>query len=190
MTLESDTLNTFISPSAFTLFMAFRMEGAANNVANEWELTPLIRDFGGWWGVHLRTNGGVHTVEAYNWDTNSDVVTKTISLDTDYVVMVRHESGNLYISINNGSESSVASGDTGDLTNVVNIAKGVSTWFNGKIGEFILYDAALSGADLTDAHSYFSRWYVTAAPPPEPVTLNNYKFVRTGSGMSTGERIK
>jgi hypothetical protein len=69
--------------------------------------------------------------------------------------MGRHESGNLYASLDGGSEGSIASGTSvaifpGGAGVVLGGGSGTGT-FNGRISELVVYNIALTGTDLSDA---------------------------------------
>lgn len=154
-------LSDVVSASAFTVFVSFYLEGAAENQASVWNNVGLISDLGDFWGLHLKTVAGVHSVHAYNWDGAAASTSKTISLNTPYVAMMRHEGGNLYLSVNQGIESSVASGVTSTLTNAVRPAtpSSGSVFYNGRIGEILCYNVALTGNDFFNAYQYMAdKW--------------------------------
>ena len=158
------SVSTYITASAFTTFVAIRVTGDCSNDANMWNNDAVWCDNEGWVGLHCKTVGGVTTLYAYNYDSNVDSVGIVISQNTDYVVMVRHESGNLYISINNGSESSVASGNTGSTAGILIVGHGnASTRMPVRIGEIVIYNTALTGTDFTNAMSYFTNKWLSGS---------------------------
>ena len=161
----STPVSTYVTASAYTTFVSFRVTGDCSDNANMWENDAIWCDSGGYIGLHCKTSGGVTTLYIYNYDSNADSVGIAISQNTDYVVMARHESGNIYISINNGSESSVASGNTGAVSSPLRVGIGTSAkYMPVRIGEIAIYNTALTGANFTSVMSYFmDKWQ--PAPP-------------------------
>lgn len=169
---SGSTLSNVISASAYTVFVSFFMDGAASNTGDMGGNSPLITETGTFFGVHCSTVTGVHTVHASNWDSDRDSVGKVFDLNTKYVVMTRHEGGNLFVSLNQGSESSVASGNTGSLTGVMSTGAVVGQGgFIGRIGEILVYNVALSGTDLTDTYQYMMDKWVTAGATPLSIQI-------------------
>lgn len=144
------TLADMISNSAFTWVAAIRVDGVTSNAATVYQNEAIIADASVFWGVFLRNTGSGYEIRFYNYDGNADEIVFAISLNTTYIVMVRHESGALYASIDGGSESMVASGNTSDLTHVVNLGWNAAydLYFNGQIGEHELYNTAVTGGTL------------------------------------------
>lgn len=153
-------ISNFIAADAFTILVAFRAE-SITDTGNHFDAHALLGDLGGFVGISLRDNAGQKVLQCWNWDGNADSVDLNINEGESYVVMFRHESGNLFASLNGGSESSVASGNTSDLSGQLCLGKTTlgSEFYNGRLGELAIYDAGLSGSNLSDAVSYFTdRW--------------------------------
>jgi hypothetical protein len=164
------TIGGVITSTAYTVFISVMMEGDAPNSSDTFGNDLIIGDRNAFFGLYVKTNAGVNTLMAYNWDGSDDHADVTISQNTAYVAMFRHESGNLYLSVNQGSESSTASGTTTDTVGTLRLgATGVpppTNFFNGKIGEILMYNTALSGSNLTDTYQYLMDRWVTAAGSP------------------------
>ena len=151
-------LSTFVAAGAFDILVAFETDTTGTNNANAWENTGILVDTFGYIGLHIKNGSAM----AYNFDSNSDTVLIAISTGTAYVARMRHDGGTLYLSINGGAESSVASGDTGDLTNPTRIgadAEG-TRFFNGKIGAIVV---ANTGDELASRYSTMVTDWVTGA---------------------------
>ena len=151
--LTGTTLSNLIANNAFSFFALISAAAATTNSANTYQNTGIIAESGQYWGAYLKS---APTIHAYNYDTTDDNVSKSISLSTFFVVHWRHESGNLYISKDGGSESSVASGNTGSLTGTFTIGArdSAALFFNGDICEFFGYNVALGGTAITNAINY------------------------------------
>ena len=182
-------LSDLITNSDFTLFVAFYAESITANTAAIYNNHVVFGDNGQYMGLLLRIVSGQAKVIAYNWDGNADSVEIDISVSTSYVARIRHTGGNLYLSINGGSESSVASGNTSVLTGApkVGFSSSGSTYFNGRIGEFAVYNINLAGSDLNDATTYFTDKWIGGS------LVKTYKglatnLVKTVKGLAIASR--
>jgi len=153
-------ISTFITASAFDILVAFETDTTGTNNANAWENTGIFVDTQGYIGLFVKNGNAM----AYNFDSNSDTVSIAISTGTAYVARMRHDSGTLYLSINGGAESSVASGNTGAIFGTSRIgADAESTrYFNGKIGAIVV---ANTGNELASRYSTMVADWVTGAAP-------------------------
>lgn len=162
-------LSSFITASAYTLIVACYPEVVSHTGG-----IPLghamLSDRNGVWGLYLRVVAGQRKVALINWSGAAyETVETDIAADTSLVIMGRHEAGNLYISVNGGVEvGPVAAGDTTDMTNVLELGKvSGAQFYDGRIGEIAIYNAALSGANLTNAIAYFmTKWMTGGGPSP------------------------
>ena len=117
-------------------------------------------------------SAGVYAGLAIGYDTGFDTAgptADTYALDTSHIIRVRKTATHLYVSVDGGSESSVAHGNVGDLTyggsgyyglyTGWNSSASASTAFSGRIGEIAIWNVALSGTPLDDATNYFyDKW--------------------------------
>ena len=159
---------TLISASAFTVFASFILESPATNNSPFYQNTPLIANLSGYWGIHLTTISSVHRIYAYNYDGSiGNGAGAIISLNTPYVVMIKHDSGSMYLDVNNGAlTDSFSSGNTAGNADL-GLCVGLNgDTFPGKLGEMAIWNAALTGGDLSDAWAYFmGRWMAPAGNP-------------------------
>lgn len=162
---SGSTLSNVITVSAHTAFVSFYMEAAATDEANISQNPVLVQDTFTRFGIYAKTVTGVHSVYGLGYDGAYKDVAKTFSLNTPYVVMTRHDAGNLYISLNQGSESSVALGDADILSGVLRIFYSGVQAFNGRLGELLIYNTVLTGSDFTDTYQYMmDKWVVAGIP--------------------------
>ena len=171
------TLANVITNSAFTVFGSIYVEAISTNAANFYDNDGILSDSGGFWGVHVKTGNIVFG----NYDGSADQVALAISLATSYYFMFRHEGGNIYGSLNGGAESSAASGNTQDVTGQPRIGRnfgGSNKFFNGRMGEIAIWNVALTGSDLTDAHAYFAAKWLEAEVPSEVWSWNTGTSIR------------
>lgn len=150
-----------ITQSLATIAISFKAVDISLNSATSYQNHGLIADADGFMGIYIRDDSGTFRAYGYNWDGNEDAPNATFSGETDeHYAIYRHDGTNVYISVDGGSESSAASGANSDnLNQAWLIGKGFgSTPFNVHIGEIAIYNAALTGADLTALNARFARW--------------------------------
>lgn len=154
----SQPISAVIANNAFTVLVAFWAE-AIGGATPTYQSDAILADSAGYWGVHLGTVSSVTKVSAYNYDGNQDHLMLDCSVGAPHVFMMRHESGTLYASLDGGAESSMASGNTTNISNQLYVGRGQTGSFNGRIGEFAIYNTALTGTDLSDAIAHFvAKW--------------------------------
>ena len=158
-------LSGILANNGKTIIMAVRFNVAGTNSASIWENAALFADDpNGYMGIHFKTVSGVHSLIAYNWDGNADTCSINVSLDTNYIIMVRHDGTTLNLSVLSGndggtrSNASVASGNTSAMTGSVRVARNRNTarW-GGIIGE-MYFDNTDLGSTNTPLSDIVSRW--------------------------------
>lgn len=172
--LTNRPLSDFIVNNAFTIIVAFYATAITNTSANAYENHGIIADFGQFSGLFLRDVSGVKKLRGYNWDGAATSLEVTVELNRTYIGVLKHESGNLKLAVidDAGSETSasdVASGNTTTLTGQLIVGDGGGgaggTPYKGLIGEFAIWNVALTGQNLIDAKDYFKAAWLTLAPP-------------------------
>lgn len=138
--LTGAAISNFISNSSGYMLASFIIDTVTANSANPYENEPILGEAGGFMGIYIRnTTGTPETAQAYNWDGNADAATAAvIDTATAYVVEWWHDSGNLYLCVNNGTPVSVASGNTSNVTNALGLGKaytGSGAALDGKVFE-------------------------------------------------------
>ena len=130
------TLSSFISASSGAVVVSVIIDSVSTNSGTSFLNHGIVADVGEYMGLHARNLSGV-TLYAYNWDGTEDNATTTVVTGTPYVLMWRHHGGNLYISVNGGTEISLASGNTTILSEDVYLATAFAggTFCNCKIAE-------------------------------------------------------
>jgi len=177
------SLANVLSASAKTVLLSIYVEAIVGSDASAFNNDGIFVDSGQFFGLHVKSVAGVHTLQGYNWDGNEDKVEATISLATSYVVMLRHNGTNLYMAINGGAESSVASGATSTTTGNIMLGRNGtagSAYFNGRVGEVAMYNVDLNGqgSDLAIATSYFTNKWLSGGVTASPKCINtsNYSY--------------
>jgi hypothetical protein len=175
MAICSDaTVASYIGPSSFfsttarTILVSFYGEsitasnaGAAGGYSNHGIIAADDK-----WYLNCFNDGGQRKVQAGAHDGSWKMVAVNISEATNHVALVRHDGTNLYLSVDGGSESSVAVGTiSGDATQIYVGRSGDAVRFNGRIGEVAFYSSNLTGTDKTNAITYFTDKWVTGGTP-------------------------
>lgn len=162
--------NEFMTTTAKTILVAFYAESITSTNADPYINHPIIAAaVGGRIGICLKDVSGTPKIQFTNNDGDDDILELAITANASHVAVLRHDGTNLYGSVDGGSESSIASGTTATFNGAVqlgtiNIAG--TARFNGRIGELAIYNAALTGQNLTDAISFFtSKWLPAAGGP-------------------------
>jgi hypothetical protein len=159
--------DNFVTVSTYTYFIALILDGASSTNDASTPLNEPILFGDASLGLYVKSNGGTHTLMAYNWDGTDDHADAVVSLSTKYVVMVKHAGGTLSIDVNNGAiGGSVASGDTDSVAKHFRLMGTTGRFVQGTVGEFAIYNADVTGTDLTDAWAYFMAKWVNAGAAP------------------------
>lgn len=165
-------LSNFIANNAFTFAAVFYPETIASTAANVYDNDALFADQGGYCGLFFKDESGTKKLYGYNFDGSVDQIGATINTGHTWISIFRHDSGNLKLTTiddagSEVNETDVASGDTQLITFALNLGKSgtASAYYNGRIGEFAIYNASVTGTDFTDLKNYFiNKWLNVNAP--------------------------
>ncbi len=151
-------LGTFIANTAYTYFIVWKATAINTNGATTDQNDTIICDTGGYFGIFLKS---APTQFVYNWDGTSDSATTNIATGSFMVSMGRHESGNLYSSVNGGTETSSASGNTQVTTGTMKLGNDRlgSNFLDGDIAEIIVYNVAVSTTNISNVTTYLRSKY-------------------------------
>lgn len=174
----------FTSTTAYTAFVVVTPNTIGTAAAAYYDNDAVWTEQNG--NAALAFHSTTPTVLAGNWDGSADSVSKTVAAGTSYVVMVRHESSNLYISIDGGAESSVASGTTASGANFklqlgANYAN--AAFADITIGELFIYNVALTTSEISALNDYLRNKWIAAA------ATNASAGVATSAGAATQASI-
>lgn len=124
--LVGAALSNFMSNSAGYMLCSFIINTVTANSGNPYENEPVWGDAGGFMGLYIRnTTGTPETAQAYNFSGgNQSAEAAVITPGTAYVVEWWHDSGNVFICVNNGTPVSVSSGNTGNVGGVLGLGHG------------------------------------------------------------------
>lgn len=158
----------FGSTSAKSVMIALYVEAASANNAAVYANHCVWGDFGGYWGLYVRTDGaGLYYVQSYNWDGGLTSTELPILLATTYLVTLAHDGATLSLTLNAGVPSTTSSGATASMGGAVQIGENN---YNGRIGEIAAYSTSTPTAG---AYTYLGpgRWLAGAAAGVAPISL-------------------
>lgn len=160
--LANKALSNFIANNAFTVAVSIYPEVINTTAAQIYNNAAVLSDAGSFWGLHTKDESGVKKIYGFNWDGTEDKIGATINTDHSWVIIFRHDTGNLKLrtideSLNIVDVTDVASGNTTNLTNPGLIGRNWdnSAFYNGRIMEIALYNISVVGSDFTDLTQYF-----------------------------------
>lgn len=163
--VSSAALSTFISAGSGYLIISVMVDAVTLNNAASYQNNGFVSNTGVHFGLFAKNVGGTTpTFLAFNWDGNEDAPTGTaFSLAKAYVLTWRHEGGTLYLSVNGGTETTVASGNTSDLTGTLRLGiAGAGTAVDAKIFEMATFSsiptAGQRGTLIQDFGSYIGAF--------------------------------
>lgn len=149
--------SSLITATAGELWAVVYVTAATANDASYFVNHGIVADTGGMWGLHVRTGP---TLQAGNFDGTADKAESAVSAGAWLKVRWRHSGGNVGITVNNGSEVTVASGNTASLTNLVAIGTSAGAiHFSGRLAEVFTANAPLSAGDQASMWDYLARRY-------------------------------
>ena len=178
--LEGPTGTATITAAAGTLSAWLKITGNSETTSPVYNLPRVISDSSLFFGLHYgELTAGGHKLHAYNWDGSDDHVSITISQGVWHQVAWVHGAGTLYLYVD-GVPTSVASGDTQDVTGTLMIGQEVNDrGWPGRIADIRTYNVALPAAVVYQMWHPATRWDLYApyrlpwaaqfeAPPPPP----------------------
>lgn len=150
------TLNNVIANNAYDIAVA----GAVGNrlASASWAIPSILGDAGaGYFGVAGNSSltspaGNVAGLRAYNWSTGENAASVSYTNGTDFCFMQRHDTGNLVVSINGGTEATSASGNTLIMTGTLVLMKTVPV--NGKFYGAVVCNSVLSSGNRASLQTW------------------------------------
>ncbi len=131
-------LSTFINADTGYMIISLMVDTATLNESDVHDDHMLLGSSDRSWGLFISSNDTL-TIVGVN---DAAVVSKhPRAFATPIVVSLRHQVGNLYLRVNNGTDVTVASGDTADLTGDLQLAKSTTgTEADIKVWEVVMFD--------------------------------------------------
>jgi hypothetical protein len=161
--MDGTTITNIMSTTTLSAYIVVNVKAYTTNTANGYDNDTIFTETtGGNLSLYTRSTG-VTGIEVY--DGAQKQATKTTVADTWYVIHIRRDSGTTYISVNNGSESSVAAGAAsfipGNIRFGTNYAAAVADFIQMDLAEVVMYNTAVGSSDRTSLQTYLNgRWAV------------------------------
>lgn len=158
LTQATGTLATLYTAAAYEIFMVMRIDVISTDSAT---ITANDRPLGNSGATsqianYLRSSTGLNV---YNNDGAPDSVATAIGTGAMVIVHQRHEGGALVAAVNQGTEVGVASGATVSLAPVLVLGGLAAQFYDGSIGEILIYAASLTAAQRRFIYAYLrGRW--------------------------------
>lgn len=155
--LSGIAMSNYITNSTFTSFALAYIDTITTNNIDTWTNDAIFSNTDGFIGAHLKRNPNRYFI--YNYDTNDDNASTDINTDQEYIFHMRHESGVLYGNINNDSEISVNSGNTGGIASTMSVGRATTSPFTDlNIKELIFWNTAQTG-NISGIRSHINNFY-------------------------------
>lgn len=151
------TLSTYIAADNATVLVVCRTSGIIDTNTG-YTAYSIYADVADYFGLHYTTASPARFI-GYNWDSNADYATTSVGQGSFHVVLVQHIGGSIKSSVDGGTKSSTASGNTGNLTNNLCIGNILGKAGSVDIAEVVTYNSAITDADLADVITWLKwRW--------------------------------
>ena len=164
-------LSAIISASAYHGFCVVRVDTIAREFATPTYLSPaIVCDVGQFWGLFVRDStvgaGTAYVVDAYHWDAGIKASSDTIALATDTLVEWRYDGSKIYVRVGAAAETAgTTAASVGGLAGATQLGADASDVYHvdGKVGEILVCNAALSAAERTSTRAYLATKFGVAA---------------------------
>jgi len=148
------TLPSLISVSDGLVVAVVRVASITTDSSSPISNNPVFGDNGGYVGAGLRSTGP--NVEAFSFNGSNYGTKPTAGFSTGavHVVMWRHTGGNLYVSVDGGTEASAAAGNTSNYTGVsMLLGKNAGASFAAiKLAEIVTWNATMPNSTQLAAY--------------------------------------
>ena len=145
--MSSGVLSNFITASAYETCIGGSLTAAApTNSIDPWKNASCFMDVSDGYAAFGNVRS-FNTIGIYNWDGNTDVVTQSLTPPSTFVLSGRHDAGNIVLSLNNGTESSAASGNTQSLGKTTTIMSNGSASITGRLYSMIIRNTVFTAAE-------------------------------------------
>lgn len=147
----------YVSVGASTVYVVFRVDTHVADTGSPWT-NPGLWHIGVRQGLHTYTD----TLQSFNHDGSNDTaITTTISEDTTYLGILKHEGGNISVAINGGAFTDTASGNLAGGNGDISVGAAYSTnTVQGWISEVVVSNEAHDSTELADMRTYFNTKYM------------------------------
>lgn len=151
--------STMLGSGAYTTFAAWRATSITLNTS-AWSNHAVWEDSSGYVGEMLRVASSVNYAGHYVY-TGTNMVEKTISVNTTYVTICRADASNKYYKNDTASESSASGGYTGSGGNI-GVGQIYSASLIGYLHELAFYPSAVGSTDKTNTEAALVAYWKPA----------------------------
>lgn len=156
--------SNYITNTTFTWYIVFRAENIGTNVTTAGSVYTnhtLLAVGGGYAGMVLLS--GTPSFGAYNYTPPEvSIVDRAIALNSWYAGYAQHASGNLKVSLGNGTEGSAVSGNTGLLTAGLQLGAPVGGAAKHRVARLLVYNTAHTPTEKLSVMEYLNALYGVA----------------------------
>jgi hypothetical protein len=167
--VTNGTLGDLSATGTFEMFIVFQSEQnttSGGSSANTYSNTHILGDTGGYYGPAIYgQDTATPSLQVYVWDSGLYSTPaspgESFAHSTVHQVRFTNNGTSQKYSLNGGTESTVASGGPSNLAGALQLATGYTSGneFQGYIGEILIYNGELSGADRTLILTYLDdKW--------------------------------
>lgn len=137
--------------------------------ANPYQDPCIIRDNGGFWGLHVRDNAGTYEFQLYVFAPDVPAATPSVrvvrapyTLGTDVIVEGWHDGTHLHLRVGEAAEATpVTAQAPGTRNQPLIMGQYTGKYIGGTIAELMVSSAQLSASDVTAARAYLASTYGT-----------------------------
>lgn len=152
------TLGNLFTASAKTFTVAIKVKSAPAAAANPYDNALILGDANIYFGCFVYGQSGAARFMALNYDgTYDQAVANGPTFGTWAIVSFRHGSGSLRVRVNGGTWSTIASGNTSDMTKnaIMHMYPPSANPLDADTPQFCTYNAARTDAELLEIERYF-----------------------------------
>lgn len=160
---SSKNLTAFLTGSAGTVMLVAKILSATLDNADPLNNQGLWSDSVAGGNLGMSVKAGAPTITGYNTDSGGlDQVDVGFTFGEWAIYSWRHSSGQLYVSVNGGAESNVASGAAVTLANPFQLGRsntGSTKYLEMLLGGLAMWDVSLGASDWQSMVDYFRAAY-------------------------------
>lgn len=160
--LAGSAISNYFTNAQATLIVVCKTSGITHSGTVSYNMYSIASDGGNYFGLHFTTATSAR-FNSYNWDSSGETKAQTVApQDTWYVVLCQHIGGNIISSVNGGTKTSTASGNTSSLASTLKVGNNFSLVGALDIGEVVGFNSAISDSDLDAVITWLKgRWGIS-----------------------------
>jgi hypothetical protein len=143
-----------------TVFIVASATAVTTNNANIWQNATVLAEPPSGTGHGFAVFRSNNTVSSFGYDSAYRTANVSYTAGNWAVFTTRHGSATLAVRVNGGTEGTVALGKREFFSNALSLGVNHnSDYFDGDLGEIVVYNVALSDADMNAVESYLqNKW--------------------------------